>query len=244
MLTTNNIYTQISSVDPYTSTTSAPWSAANQSTINQHLTKNITLDTIITEYLTNQHALCKHPMSTCPQFDLFEPHKCPDPRPNKVYGAGLNFASRFAKRQSGFNSFKLDRRLVHSQFCMARTIRAQDNDCFFTCCDFTPCASSLCIGSYNGDVKVFNINDSSEEFSHHCHESYVNTVKCSIDGTLLITSGAWRKPLSILWNIENRQFTQKLQWADEDYLEFANTRDDRVLSTKDEVMRHIINLFF
>lgn len=32
----------------------------------------ITLDSIITEYLTNQHALCKNPMVTCPQFNLFE----------------------------------------------------------------------------------------------------------------------------------------------------------------------------
>lgn len=31
----------------------------------------VTLDSIITEYLTNQHALCKNPMATCPQFNLF-----------------------------------------------------------------------------------------------------------------------------------------------------------------------------
>ena len=33
---------------------------------------SITLDSIITEYLTNQHALCKNPMVTCPQFNLLE----------------------------------------------------------------------------------------------------------------------------------------------------------------------------
>lgn len=32
----------------------------------------VSLDSIITEYLTNQHALCKNPMITCPQFNLFE----------------------------------------------------------------------------------------------------------------------------------------------------------------------------
>lgn len=32
---------------------------------------HVTLDSIITEYLTNQHALCKNPMVTCPQFNLF-----------------------------------------------------------------------------------------------------------------------------------------------------------------------------
>jgi len=29
------------------------------------------LESIVTEYLTNQHASCKHPMITCPQFNLF-----------------------------------------------------------------------------------------------------------------------------------------------------------------------------
>lgn len=31
----------------------------------------VTLESIVTEYLTNQHASCKHPMVTCPQFNLF-----------------------------------------------------------------------------------------------------------------------------------------------------------------------------
>jgi hypothetical protein len=33
---------------------------------------NLTLDGIITEYLKNQHALCKNPVATCPRFDLFK----------------------------------------------------------------------------------------------------------------------------------------------------------------------------
>lgn len=32
----------------------------------------ITLDRIVTEYLMNQHALCKNPVVTCPTFDLFQ----------------------------------------------------------------------------------------------------------------------------------------------------------------------------
>lgn len=31
----------------------------------------VSLDSIITEYLTNQHALCKNPMANCPKFNLF-----------------------------------------------------------------------------------------------------------------------------------------------------------------------------
>jgi HIV-1 Vpr-binding protein len=42
----------------------------------------ITLESIMCDYLSNQHSLCKNPMVTCPEFDLFVPHKCPDPRYN------------------------------------------------------------------------------------------------------------------------------------------------------------------
>lgn len=42
---------------------------SDQSVINTE--PRVTLDSIITEYLTNQHALCKNPMATCPQFNLF-----------------------------------------------------------------------------------------------------------------------------------------------------------------------------
>lgn len=174
-------------------------------------------------------------MSTCPQFDLFTPHKCPDPRPNKNTGYSMNFSARFARRQAGSSYRKLDRKLVHSQFCIARTLRPQDTDCFFTCCDFTPCASSIAVGSYNGEVKIYNINESGEEFSYHCHESYVNNVKCSRDGNLIVTSCAWRSPLSALWNIENRSFSLKLQWDNEEYLEFSNATQDWILGTKAEV---------
>lgn len=197
---------------------------------------NISLDTIITEYLTNQHALCQNPMSTCPQFDLFVPHKCPDPRPNKVSGHSANFAGRFFRRQGGTSSRRLDRRLVHSNFCVARTLRSPlETDCFFTACDFTPCASSLVVGSYSGEVRVFNINDCVEEFAFTCHESYVNNVQCNREGNLVLTSSTWRAPLSALWNIENKTFTLKLQWDEEDYMEFSNVTQDRLLATKAEL---------
>lgn len=196
---------------------------------------NITLETIITEYLTNQHALCKNPMSTCPQFDLILPHKCPDPRPNKVSGLSMNFTARYFRQQAGFSSRRLDRRLIHSNFCVARTIRPEDPDFFFTCCDIAPCATSVVVGSYSGEVKVFNINESGEEFSHNFHESFISNIKCSRDGNLIATSCVWRNPLSALWSIENKQFVLKLSWQEEAYMEFANCSNDRILGTKDEV---------
>lgn len=227
---------QISSVEPTTPIYSTGFASRVQQPNNSHATSssNITLETIITEYLTNQHALCKNPMSTCPQFDLILPHKCPDPRPNKVSGSSMNFAARYLRQQGGFNSRRLDRRLIHSNFCAARTIRPEDPDFFFTCCAIAPCATSVIVGSYSGEVKVYNINESGEEFAYNCHESFVNSIKCSRDGNFIATSATWRAPLSALWSIENKQFQSKLNWEDEEYMEFANLTNNQILGTKSE----------
>lgn len=196
---------------------------------------NVTLNTIITEYLINQHSLCKNPMSTCPQFDLFKPHKCPDPRSNRnVMGMSVNVGARFFKRQQGFSSVKLDRRLVHSQFHVARILKISDIDLCFTTCDFTPDASSLMIGTHNGEVRVFHINDSTEDFSASCSDSYINNIKCSRNGRMVLTSSTWHTPLSVLWNVDNKQFVSKVNFEDDEYVEFSNLVQDKVLGTKGE----------
>lgn len=38
---------------------------------NNGSSTTVSLESIVTEYLTNQHASCKHPMVTCPLFNLF-----------------------------------------------------------------------------------------------------------------------------------------------------------------------------
>uniref|UniRef100_A0A182WD69 Uncharacterized protein n=1 Tax=Anopheles minimus TaxID=112268 RepID=A0A182WD69_9DIPT len=174
---------------------------------------NVTLHSIITEYLTNQHALCKNPMSTCPPFDLFKPHKCPDPRPNRVSGVGNNFAARFYRRQAGFYSTRFDRRLVHSNFSASRVL----------------------LGSQTGEVKIFNLNDTNEEHSFSCHETSVASIKCSKDGRLLLTSAVWRYPISALWSLEGNQVSEKLVWDEEDYVEFANITPEKVLATTNQI---------
>ncbi|XP_053670004.1 protein mahjong [Anopheles nili] len=199
-------------------------------------TNSITLNSIITEYLTNQHALCKHPMSTCPPFDLFKPHKCPDPRPNRMSGLANNFTARFYRRQAGFTSRRFDRRLVHSSFSASRMLRTPELDYCFTACDFTPCGTKLIIGSQSGEVKIFNLNDTNEEHSFSCHEAAVASTKCSKDGSLLLTSALWRYPISALWTLEDNRLTQKLLWDEEDYVEFANLSSDKVLATTNEIV--------
>lgn len=225
---------QISSVEPTTPIFNSIALRVQQPN-DAHITsaKKITLETVITEYLTNQHALCEHPITTCPQFDLKLPHKCPRPnaRLNRVYN---NIAARHFRQQAGYNSRRLDRHLIHSNFCVARTIRPEEDEFFFTCCEIAPCATSVIAGSYSGAVRVYNINETGEEFSFNCHDSFVNSIKCNKDGTLVVTSSAWRPPLSALWSIENRQFQLKLNWEDEEYMEFANQSNSHILGTRSE----------
>lgn len=195
----------------------------------------VSLNTIVTEYLTNQHSLCKNPMSTCPLFDLFVPHKCPDPKPNRNVAHGLNVASRFFKKHQGYSISKLDRRFVHSNFNASRTLRTSEIDICFTACDFyTAEDNCLITGTHNGEIKVFHINDSNEDFSASCSDSYINNIKCSRNSELFLTSCTWHAPLSVLWCVRDKQIFSKLTLEEEEYVEFSNTLQDKVLGTKNE----------
>ncbi|XP_053986195.1 protein mahjong [Hylaeus anthracinus] len=190
---------------------------------------SITLDSIITEYLTNQHALCKNPMVTCPQFNLFEPHKCPDPRTKN--STPTNVTVRLSRRALGVDGRRLDRRHIYSRFCPVKTFRPTDVGTF-TCCIFSPCQQYLMLGTYAGDVKMFNAHTGMEEATYPCHESYVYHMECNQRGNLLLTSTAWRSPMSALWSI-GTFFDMKLSLENEDYIEFGKLQD-KIIGTQAE----------
>lgn len=193
---------------------------------------NITLETIITEYLTNQHSFCKNPISTCPQFNLFAPHKCPDPRPKIINGLCLNFPSRYHHRQAGYNSQRLDRRLVHSEVLPVVPPKVLKSEMsLFTSCDFKPHTTDIVVGLQCGEVEVYDI-ETSDKYSYPCHSNCVNYVKCSRDGTLLLTSSQSR---SKMWNIENKSFLMKLAFDEEKYIEFSKLNQDKILGTNGKV---------
>ncbi|XP_039287323.1 DDB1- and CUL4-associated factor 1 [Nilaparvata lugens] len=189
--------------------------------------QHVTLDSIITEYLTNQHALCKNPIVTCPQFNLFEPHKCPDPSARN--SAPVNFAVRWSK---GINSDRLNQRLVHSRFCPAKTFRLVDEDGFFTCCEFLAKDKHVLIGTHQGDVKLYNTLTGNEEATYQCHESYISNIQSNRDSSLILTSSTFW-PLSALWKVDNG-FIKQFAMDDDDYVEFSKYRQDKIIGTKSE----------
>ncbi|CAG9574319.1 unnamed protein product [Danaus chrysippus] len=197
----------------------------------------VTLHSIITEYLYNQHALCKNPVVTCPQFNLLEPHKCPEPSPQSIVTWSrheqANLVSRLVRRELGANSTRAHARLAHAHFAHVRTLRLQDDDAYFTHTIFHPTQQQLLTATSSGDIRIFNLFTGVEENSYQVHESYIYHMQASRDGSLLLASSttSWRT-LSALWNM--KEFEQLFQLDNEEYVEFSKMSDDRIIGTKGE----------
>lgn len=206
----------------------------------------VSLGSIVSDFLSSQHALCRNPMTTCPEFDLLLPHKCPDQRSRRA--APLNFTSRYSKKSlfppyGGPDGLKLDRRLIYSRFRPVKSFRAgggDREDNVFTSCAFSGDGEHLFAGTYMGDVKMFNLKDSEEE-TYQCHDSYVYHIQPSRDNKLLITSSSWRTPYSKLWNV-GPFFDEKMQFKEEEYLEFSNLVQDKVVGTQTDGIATVYDL--
>ena len=194
----------------------------------------VSLASIVSDYLAGQHALCRNPMSTCAEFDLFLPHKCPDPRSRR--DAPLNFTARHSRRSlcppfGGPDGQKLNRKFIYSRFRPVKSFRAGGNDRdenVLTTCTFSSNKHWLYTGTVLGDVKLFNIQ-TGEEHTYQCHESIINNLQFGQDN-LMITSTTWRLPYSKIWKI-GEYFNEMMSFKDEEHLEFAKHAQDRVVGT-------------
>ncbi|KAJ6646063.1 Protein mahjong [Pseudolycoriella hygida] len=156
-----------------------------------------------------------------------------DPRPNKMQDLCLNFAGRYFNREQGFNSSRLDRRYVHSRFRMVRSITTQ-RGVFFTSCDFTACATGVIVGVDSGEVRVYSNKSGYTYTTQACQDGGVANVKTSKNGALLLTSASRLPPKSKIWNIiEDNQFTLKMEFFEEDYVEFSKLNEDKILATSE-----------
>uniref|UniRef100_UPI0037E818D7 DDB1- and CUL4-associated factor 1-like n=1 Tax=Semicossyphus pulcher TaxID=241346 RepID=UPI0037E818D7 len=192
-----------------------------------------TLDGIITEYLREQHARCPNPVTTCPPFSLFTPHRCPEPKQKRQ--ASPNFTARLGSRvlypkYGGVDRGCLDRELIFSRFRPMSIFHEGG----FTCCAFSARERYLMLGTYSGHLKVFNVFSGQEEASCTCHISAITHLEPSRDGKLLLTSAPWSEPLSALWSIDG-VFSRKHSFVDDNYVEFSKLSQDRVIGTKDQV---------
>ncbi|XP_074530971.1 DDB1- and CUL4-associated factor 1-like [Halichoeres trimaculatus] len=198
-----------------------------------------TLDSIITEYLREQHARCPNPVTTCPPFSLFTPHRCPEPKQRRQ--ASPNFTARLGSRvlypkYGGVDRGCLDRHLIFSRFRPMSTFHEGG----FTCCAFSARERFLMLGTYSGHLKFYNVFSGQEEASYTCHISAITHLEPSRDGKLLLTSAPWSEPLSALWSMDS-VFSRKHSFVEDNYVEFSKLSQDRVIGTKDHIA-HIYDI--
>uniref|UniRef100_A0A3Q3B1R8 DDB1- and CUL4-associated factor 1 n=1 Tax=Kryptolebias marmoratus TaxID=37003 RepID=A0A3Q3B1R8_KRYMA len=215
-------------------------SPAMKKQFDRHLPSPPALDSIITEYLREQHARCKNPVATCPPFSLFTPHQCPEPKQRRQ--APINFTSRHSQRviypkYGGVDGGCFDRHLIFSRFRPISVFREADEDeSGFTCCAFSARERFLMLGTCTGQLKLYNVFTGQEEASYSCHSSAITHLEPSRDGSLLLTSASWSYPLSGLWGMKS-VFIMKHSFLGDHYVEFSKLSQDRVIGTKEHVAR-------
>uniref|UniRef100_A0A672R9B5 DDB1- and CUL4-associated factor 1 n=1 Tax=Sinocyclocheilus grahami TaxID=75366 RepID=A0A672R9B5_SINGR len=219
-------------------------SPAMKKQLDRHLPSPPTLDSIITEYLREQHARCKNPVTTCPPFSLFTPHQCPEPKQRRQ--APTNFTPRHTRRvvypkYGGVDGGCFDRHLIFSRFRPISVFReAEEDESGFMCCAFSARERFLMLGTCTGQLKLYNVFSGQEEANYSCHSSAITHLEPSRDGSLLLTSASWSYPLSALWGMKS-VFIMKHSFLDDHYVEFSKLSQDRVIGTKEHIA-HIYDI--
>ncbi|XP_070815845.1 DDB1- and CUL4-associated factor 1-like isoform X1 [Chaetodon trifascialis] len=212
--------------------------------LEPHLPSPPNLDSIITEYLREQHARCPNPVATCPPFSLFTPHRCPEPKQRRQ--APLNFTARLGSRMlypkyGGVDRGCQDRHLIFSRFRPISVFHEGDGDeSGFTCCAFSARERFLMLGTCSGRLKLYNVFSGEEVANYTCHTSAITHLEPSRDGKMLLTCASWSFPLSALWSMDG-VFSKKNSFADDHYVEFSKLSQDRVIGTEDQVA-HIYDI--
>ncbi|TTC88577.1 DDB1- and CUL4-associated factor 1 [Bagarius yarrelli] len=158
-------------------------SPAMKKQLDRHLPSPPALDSIITEYLREQHARCKNPVTTCPPFSLFMPHQCPEPK--QRCQAPTNFTARHTRRVAypkygGVDGGCFDRHLIFSRFRPISVFReAEEDESGFMCCAFSARERFLMLGTCTGQLKLYNVFSGQEEASYSCHSSAITHLEPS-----------------------------------------------------------------
>lgn len=198
----------------------------------------VTLNSIIVEYFQHQHSKCRNPVVTVPQFSLFTPHRCPEPR-NKIE-ASTNATRRLHIRQGicpkwgGINGMTCDLRLIYSRFKPVGTIKCTEerNNVHFTSVAFLPDGDcQLVFGDSAGNVQMPGPYE--ETIIHGVSNSPIIHMEPSNLGDVMLTVSPtiWSSKCTLL--AINDQLEQKLTFDDIDYVEFSKAVQDKILGTNE-----------
>ncbi|KAL6535634.1 hypothetical protein OROMI_027008 [Orobanche minor] len=155
--------------------------------------ERLTLDSLVVQYLKNQHRQCPAPITTLPPLSLLQPHMCPEPK--RHHYAPSNVTSRLSSREfrrSKHGLLRKDRQFVYSRFRPWRTCR-DDNTTLLTCIASLGYSSSrIAVGGHTGDIKVFDSNNNNVLESCTSHQSPVTLLQSYFSGgtQLLLSSSS------------------------------------------------------
>ncbi|GKU87561.1 hypothetical protein SLEP1_g1945 [Rubroshorea leprosula] len=163
--------------------------------------ERLTLESIVVQYLKQQHRQCPAPITTLPPLSLLHPHACPEPK--RSLDAPLNIAARLGTREfrgvyGGVHGNRRDRQFIYSRFRPWRTCR-DDAGALLTCLSFLGDSSQVVVGSHAGEIKIFDSNSGNVLDSCTSHQSPLTVVQPYVSGeTRLILSSSSQDVR--LWN--------------------------------------------
>jgi WD40 repeat protein len=86
---------------------------------------------------------------------------------------------------------------------------------------------------YSGDCHFINIESGVTETTFSCQNSVINSIKQSPDGSLLLTSSLYVRPLSALWRLGGGESPDQLYSFDEDMdMSFGQSSKERLIGTQ------------
>uniref|UniRef100_A0A915P697 LisH domain-containing protein n=1 Tax=Meloidogyne floridensis TaxID=298350 RepID=A0A915P697_9BILA len=220
------------------SSTSTPGPSISTSSISFSLKvrPHKSLSDIVHSYFRNEHAMCRNPVANCPPFSLFYPHRCPEPK--LLYSPPSNFVNRLRYRSNPPYRCTMealrreDRRLVFSKFRQSKTF-IEENETF-TCCQLSHNDEHVFLGTYAGEMFVFNIRTGVVDSSYTCHHSSITSIRPT-KNHLMLTSSAFVKPFSILWRLEANgiSMSERLtEFKEDQFVEFGNLSNNQIVGTQ------------
>uniref|UniRef100_A0ACD5V8R1 Uncharacterized protein n=1 Tax=Avena sativa TaxID=4498 RepID=A0ACD5V8R1_AVESA len=145
--------------------------------------ERMTLDSLVVQYLKQQHRQCPAPVTTLPPVSLVHPHVCPEPSRN--ISAPPNVTARIGSREihmefSGIQVPHRDRQFIYSRFKPYRVCR--DESSLLTCMTFIADASRVAAGNHTGELRIFDCNTAGLVETQSCHQHLVTMLDSTSSG--------------------------------------------------------------
>jgi HIV-1 Vpr-binding protein len=145
--------------------------------------ERMTLDSLVVQYLKQQHRQCPAPITTLPPVSLVHPHVCPEP--SRSISAPPNVTARIGSREinrefSGIQVPRRDRQFIYSRFKPCRVCR--DESSLLTCMTFIADASRVAAGNHTGELKIFDCNSAGLIETQLCHQNLVTMLESTSSG--------------------------------------------------------------